>query len=365
MRLLIAGLSVVSAWLGCVVPAGAVPRFAARYAQNCQLCHVNPTGGGQRSLYASQFIVPTELAMRRLPPDEAAKINPQVGDNVTLGADLRTLFLSSERSAVGSGFFQMQASLYLALQLDERWSACLNRGQGGGVEAFGLGYVLPASGYVKVGRFVPAFGLQLEDHTAAVREELGLAPPAHTETGVEVGLYPGRFAVNLALLNGAPGASRDNNGALATSVRASGRARLGPLLLAAGGSLRRNPEPRGERLQGGPFATLVWGPLTWLGEFDWARLDSTDGGRVTAWVTTHELTWALRQGLDARATYSFHDPDLERLGGAQARWGAGLDARPYPFLGLQAMVNLYRRDDGPELAGRDDTQTVVMAHFFY
>ena len=33
--------------------AGAVPRYSARYEQNCMLCHVNPTGGGMRSSYAT------------------------------------------------------------------------------------------------------------------------------------------------------------------------------------------------------------------------------------------------------------------------------------------------------------------------
>ncbi len=350
---------------GAAAPAAALPRYAARYAQGCNLCHLNPTGGGLRSLYASQYLVPAELVMYRPNEAQMAKINPQIGENVTLGADLRTLFTASPDGPGAEGFFQMQSSFYLGLQFDDRWSACLDRGQSGSFEAFGLGYVLPADGYVKVGRFAPAFGLRLEDHTAAVRQELGLAPPRHTDTGLEAGVYPGPIAAQVSLLNGAPGSSRDTDRRLAVTGRAAVRARAGPLLLAAGGSVRRNHEPAGRRVTGGPFGSVVWGPLTWLGECDWSRIDSTGAGRATAWVATQELTCQLRRGLDARATFSFHDPDTARRGGAQARYGLGCDAHVTPFFGLQAMVNVYDRRRGPDFTGRDDTETVVMAHFLY
>jgi len=361
MRLAIAGFAL---GLACASPVRAIPRYAALYAQNCGLCHVNPTGGGLRGLYASQVLVPTELAMRGAGPGEVPRIDPQVGENLTVGADLRTLWLASGGGAAESGFFQMQSTVYFGFQLDERWAAVISAAQNGTVDAYGLGWVLPAAGYVKVGRFAPPVGLQLEDHTAAVREGLGLAPPRHTDTGVEIGLQPGRWAFSAAVLNGAPGVARDTDRSLALAGRVLARARVGPLQLAAGGSIWRNEEREGTRTAGGPLGMASWGPLAWLGEFDWSRL-AGDAGEVTAFLATQELSWSVRRGLELRGTWSFRDPDLDRLGGAQTRWGAGFDARPYPFLGLQAMLNLHRREQGPDLAGRDDLQTVVMLHVFY
>ena len=70
-------------------PAQALPRYSARYEQNCGLCHVNPTGGGQRTLYAAQYIIPSELAMRNATPEQLAAIDPQLSKSISIGVDLR------------------------------------------------------------------------------------------------------------------------------------------------------------------------------------------------------------------------------------------------------------------------------------
>src|SRR5262245_32728836 len=51
-------VSTIAALLCAAIDANAIPRYTARVRQNCTLCHANPTGGGMRSLYASQFLVP-------------------------------------------------------------------------------------------------------------------------------------------------------------------------------------------------------------------------------------------------------------------------------------------------------------------
>nr|MEE4266754.1 hypothetical protein [Candidatus Krumholzibacteria bacterium] len=55
-------------WMGGLSPlilageAHAVPRYTAQYGQSCTLCHTNPTGGGLRTEYASQYLIPEEIA---------------------------------------------------------------------------------------------------------------------------------------------------------------------------------------------------------------------------------------------------------------------------------------------------------------
>lgn len=360
--MLAAALGLLS--LGGAPAARATPRHAARYGQNCHLCHHNPTGGGLRTLYASQYIAPVELAARAVPPAEAPRLDPQLGPDVVVGADLRTLHLAAPERSGEHGFFQMQADVYLAFQLDDRTSAYVDRGQSG-TEAFGLAHVLPLQGYVKLGRFVPPIGWQFEDHTAFVRQELGQAPPRHTDTGLEVGLYPGRLALHAALLNGAPGVARDDDRAFAAAGRALYRTRWGSAQLALGGGYWRQREETGARAVGGPLGAVAWGPLVWMGEIDWLRRPHPGGGATTALVVWHEAAWRLARGLDLRATYGFHDPDLARRTGAQARYGLGADLLLTGNVGLHGMLNLWRREDGPDLGGRDDLQSVLMAHLFY
>ena len=58
-RFWFAFLVIATAGLCLVVANGyTIPRYSARYGQDCNLCHVNPTGGGQRTTYATQYIVP-------------------------------------------------------------------------------------------------------------------------------------------------------------------------------------------------------------------------------------------------------------------------------------------------------------------
>lgn len=349
---------------GAASSASATPRYAARYGQNCHLCHHNPTGGGMRSLYASQYIVPVELAMRASALEASARLDPQIGENVTVGADLRTLYMSAARTPGENGFFAMQTDVYLAFQLDDRWSAYIDRGQSG-TEAFGLAYVIPCGGYLKAGRFAPGYGWQFEDHTAFVRQELGSAPPGHTDTGVEMGLYPGRLAATFGLFNGAPGAARDTDRRLATTGRLLYRTRVGPAQAALGASIWRSDEECGLKTVGGPLGSLAWGPLVWLGEFGWSGRDRDEGHDVTAWVVSQEVACRMTRGCDLRGTYNFHDPDLNRRGGAQERLGIGVDLLPRAYFGLQAMINFHRREVGPDLPGRDDVQTTVIGHFLY
>jgi hypothetical protein len=180
------------------VDAYSVPRYSARYDQDCNLCHVGPTGGGQRSTYATQFIVPKELALLALDDSTLADIDPQLSRTVTVGADLRTFYFASDledderttvRNSPSENFFEMQGNVYLSLQLTDRFFAHLAQGISTTAELYGLGYILPANGYVKVGRFVPDFGWRVADHTAFTGPH-GFFP-SHTDVGLEGGSVSG------------------------------------------------------------------------------------------------------------------------------------------------------------------------------
>src|SRR6266545_4441850 len=79
--------------------AGAVPRYSARYEQDCLLCHVNPSGGGMRSAYAVRELVPKEFAMSPATPEALKDIDPRIGKHVSIGTDFRQLFLAETASS--------------------------------------------------------------------------------------------------------------------------------------------------------------------------------------------------------------------------------------------------------------------------
>ena len=352
----------------CHAEAQAIPRYSAQYGQKCLLCHNNPTGGGMRSSYASQYIVPMELAADDLGKEPGEGFDPYLNESITVGADLRTLAVNvrEENHKSESNMFQMQGDVYLNAQLDERFSAYVDRGMSGSYEVYAMGFILPAGGYVKVGRFATDYGWRFADHKAYVRDLLDLDPPTHSDVGVEVGFFPGTNTISLALLNGSSGALMDNDDLPAISARAEHRHGVGPLKAALGGSYRRDRESDGARRIAGPFAYLSWGPLTWLGEWDWDRdFSPSAGAERTALVTSHELSWQLRQGFALRGTANFYDPDIDSASGARSRFGIGFDTMPYPFLDLVGMVNFHRFDVGPAVAGLDYAQVELMLHVFY
>jgi hypothetical protein len=239
--------TIAAAILLCLVAdaAWAIPRYTARYRQNCTLCHQNPTGGGMRSLYASQFIVPTEMSWKSFAPEKLERIHPDVSSTITLGCDFRTIYAyASDDSRPERGFFQMQGDLYATFTVDDRFSANLNVDQVGSVEAYGLGWVLPWSGYVKVGHFTPVFGWKFADHNRFNREDLWFDQPYNTDTGIEVGLYPKYFGIWAAALNGVqhnvPSPPWDSNRELAYVGGALAHFNLGEVGCGIGGSAWRN-----------------------------------------------------------------------------------------------------------------------------
>jgi hypothetical protein len=364
----------------CLVVANAytIPRYSARYEQDCNLCHVNPAGGGQRTTYATQYIVPKEMSWLKLSDSTMAAIDPQLSKAVTIGADVRTLYM---RDNLGSDdfvqtlppedFFQMQGNLYLTFQLTDRFSLYFDKGMGptsSTLELFGLGYILPASGWVKVGRFTPDFGWRTPDHTAFVRQYMGFIPPFQTDVGVEAGINPGNLVLSAAVLNGNLGSTQDNDDRMELTGRAMYRMHAGKLGFAVGGSGLWNRQFDREQTAGGPFGYFNFKPFTWTWEADFSKFkDLAQVTDSTSFFTSHELAVQLRQGFDLKGTIDIYDPDTDGSTGKRVRYGFGAESMLYPFVRLEAMAYLYRNLDesGISYPESEYSQFIGQVHFFY
>ena len=374
VKTVIGAVTVLLGLTALAEPGLSVPRYAARYGQRCTLCHVDPSGGGQRTLYAVQYIVPMELSLQRLTAEEIAGIDPVLGKNLTVGLDLRTIYHASDPPRPGiDNFLQMQSAFYLSFDFARRFSAHVNRSQSGTLDVFGLAHVLPLDGHLRVGRFTPAYGWRFADHTVYTRELLGWFAQGRTDVGLEAAVNPGRFTFSAALTNGSRGAAADADERLAVTGQGIVRANWRELGAGLGGSIWSNHSATGERFDRGPFGYLTFGPATWLGEAAWSTNDPPGpGSERTSWVASQELSWRVLQGFDLRATYDFFDPDLDRESGTRDRIAAGLDLLPYPFLNLQTMVRRERYEgaprgapSAPEAVGDDTTWFELQVHLLY
>lgn len=356
--------------LGAIVvvqdDARALPRYSARYQQNCNLCHTNPTGGGLRELYATQYLIPSEFAIKQVKVEELEPLNPQVGENLIIGADLRTNYIYSDAAGQQLNFFQMQGDIYFNFILSPRFSLYFDAGSSRTLELFGLGYVLPWNGYLKVGRFLPAFGWKHDDHTYFVRDYLGYFPPDQTDVGIEAGLYPRRFALHLALTNGSLGGIQDDeNRDLALTARGVYRFRMGSVALALGGSARYMPVPGGRETAGGGFYYAGWKGLTWVGEVNGIRFEPSTSAAVHSALTTQELVYRVRQGVEVKLTYDLYDPRYYDETGAVQRFGAGVHVFPAQYFTLEGLLRRYDVHGGRDIQGSDFLELVLQFHALY
>ncbi len=362
MKILVAAATcVLLGWGGS--PAGAVPRYSARYQQKCALCHVNPSGGGLRTPYASQKLVPEEIAWSGAKPPDLGEIDPMIAKHIMIGTDFREMYIGSD-TPDRPNFFQMQADLYFGFQLDPKVTLYYDRGQSGSYELFGLDYLRPTV-YVKAGRFVPSYGWKFDDHTMFVRSELGFMPPANSDVGIEAGWSKGPADVQLGLVNGNRGATLDNDLQMAGVLNAVYRHRVGPVGAALGVSGYHHPGDLRDYDTWGGYGYLTWKKLTWLGEADLFQSKPSGSGATVGVVSSHELTYLVRQGLEVVGTYDFFDPNRDRGAGAKSRWGGGVFVMPQSYMTLEALMRRTLYDNGVDYSGRDFTETVLQLHLLY
>ncbi len=361
--LALAGLSGLGA-----LQAFALPRYSARYEQNCSLCHVNPSGGGMRTGYASQELVPKEFAWSTATPAMLAQIDPKIGKHIAIGTDFREIYYAADPNAgqaVQPGFFQMQGDVYVSFQLDSAFTLLYNRGLTNSYELFGIAHWHSGDGYVKAGRFVPSYGWRFDDHTMYVRSEQNFFPPAFTDVGLEVGFQPKRLDFQIAVLNGNRGNTSDNNRKPAGAVNVTYRLHAGPLAAAVGAEGYTEPGPTQDLNSGGVHGYLMGWNVTWLGQADLIQHDPKSGPVTTGFVASNELSWLARQGLEALVTYDFFDPDRDLKSGTRSRWGGGVSVMPRSFLVLQALYRKTNVETGPAITGSDFNEGVFQIHFLY
>lgn len=341
--------------LACVFAdeSSALPRYGAIYGQDCRLCHQDPTGGGLRTLYASQFLIPKELAART--PD-LETIQPLAGDRLHFGLDLRTLFV--EREDESSTQLQMQSDVYLAVQVEESTSIRVDVGRDGVQQAFGMGYFLPANGWLRVGRFTPNYGWKFADHRLYVRRFLlstdGVRSPLDWHSaGMELGISPGNTVLT---------ASVDQGGRLGESFTTSGtwRANRGRLGLALGASFLRRQDFTGHRRSAGVHGSLRYGPATWLVQWDEPR----EAG-IRERIVSQVVTVGVARGWHLRGVWGFHDPDRDTESGARHRYSAGVDVLFTPFFGVLAMASYDDPERGVDVADAGGWSADFVFHFLY
>lgn len=348
LRLLVVALVVLFA----AHAAAALPRFASREGAKCQSCHVNPSGGGMRSPFGVQYgrdELPVPTWASEFDLDD---FSTQLTDFVSIGADFRTLFYYQQRPDTGSAsstnaFWQMQGDIYMNLRLAKKVSIYLDKGIYGGFEIYGLMNILPGNGFIKVGKFVPNYGLKTDDHTVFTREHTGFsAERGRAElTGGELGFSPGPVTISGGIFNARDGFGSGTGSNKAFLGRAEGIFKPSEdINVGIGGNVFTAKQSSDGRVTVfGGFASFSYENLTMIGEVDLIK-NKLAGTTTNGFVTSLEASYVVTPGVDVKLGYDFFDADTDVKSGSRSRYSIGLEFFPISGVELRPVYRIMKED---------------------
>ena len=361
----------------------ALPKYASRTGYKCQSCHINPTGKGMRNELGSSYGRDDITLATFKDATDYDDFSTKLGPNISFGADYRSMFYYESKNKT-STFFQMQGALYVNLRLTKRFSIYADKDLFGDPEVFGLARILPMDGYVKIGKFIPAYGTKVDDHNYFIRGgpynpgvQFGGSFPAgyptglrfgelSEDTGLELGFAPSIFTFNIGLFDGLPGVNLPTTGTRNKSVALRGDARfaIGGVNLNVGGSYYDSPSATDRHTFYGAFgAVTLFRDLTLTSEVDYVEHATHDAPTTVGIAWWNELNWMVVQGIDLKLAYESYDPDKDLQNGifSQVTVGAeffvmsGVEVRPLYRINMNKL---------PNNGNANTNEFLAMFHFF-
>lgn len=354
-----------------------LPRFALWQKDNCSSCHINPTGGGMRNEDGLNF--GKNVLSMISPRDSDFLMSPKISENISLGFDYRTQYIySGERKR--SDFQDMTGSAYLNVAASAKIDVSARYDFVHQIwEAFAVARILPNNSYIKVGTFVPNFGIKHDDHTAYIRGgDYGLLfskgtiqgliyNPLYMETGIEVG-------ANLSdelFISGSVGKSKANS-IFSTDPTWTSRVEFTPSIedinLLVGGSFASTKNKIFDSQTGvisvlptqlyGGFAGIGINRFTLMGEYDIAKDYLGNGIKSNAMMI--EAAYQLFTGLEAVVRYDKFDPDNSTANDSFSHLIFGLEFFPYSFIELRPQFRINKHETNGEA-----NSFVLQFHFWY
>lgn len=313
----------------------------------------------------SQGMTFSHLNLPKEKTDPAAldAFDPMLSRNVQLGADVRTLYYSSDKDATGNSFLVMEALLQTAIMLGDKTTIMLSGGYPSPQDNYVLFHDLPYSTSVKAGRFVPSYGWRFADHNTFTRQYLGYGKGGGWDNGIEAAGAMGDWEGSFALTNGS-GQNPDRDNGKAITVRVCTYQDLDPVNLTIGGSYRYQQAKFGHGAAApaqlaayGPFIGLAWEQWTLLGEMDW--YDSPTLSGTNELVASHTLYYQGGQGWNLVLSHDFHMHDAGVWSADDERLRLGLDFYPTGYLELSPGISLSGKP------GRKEVTSEFQAHVWF
>ncbi|HEY4612076.1 MAG TPA: hypothetical protein VII11_03760 [Bacteroidota bacterium] len=360
------------------VSALSLPRFASRTKFACRSCHVNPTGGGMRSPFGLSY-GRDDLPIKSWQEDFALEeFSTEISEFLSYGADFRMLYFYQSKDnpkSERSSFFPMQADVYFNFALSKKINLFVNPAFGpyARYEVFGLAKILPANGYIKLGRFTPSYSLRLDDHTSYVREATPFRNNTGQQTGIELGIAPDPVSIVAAVTNGVVG-DRSSVVPKALYARIDSRLDAGIANVYLGASAYRDNAGGGKLTMLSGFGALTFGErFTIVGEMEQVEGNSplmsingdrnarnSTGAQLKQRATMIEASYLVTEGFDLKFMYDAFDPNADVKSGIATRYSGGFEF--FPMSGVEVRP-LFRYTDDTVLNVKT-TDIHVLFHFY-
>jgi hypothetical protein len=328
--------------LFCSGSGFSLPRFAIRTNEKCQNCHIDPNGGGMRNYYGSTLYARKSLSADFWSDDSSFdNFTTQLSEYVNFGSDLQTLYYYRQLGN-SSSFFQMKGDIYLTTKLTKNLFVYLDKGLYSGFEIFGYMNILPANGYVKIGRFTPAFGTKTDDHTTFIRAKTDFINGRREDTGIEVGISPKNFTWNIGVYNGSTRNDYSDGKIRLLTSRIDAKFQIEDIKLLIGGSAWLNNLAGGKFTMFGGFGGVSYKNLVLNGEIDIKKNNSALGTKEL--ISLIEANYLITNGVDLKLMYDYYDPNIEYKTGMQSRYSIGLEFFPMYGVELRPMYRIVKEE---------------------
>ena len=346
-----------------------LPRFAVRLGDKCIDCHYNPTGGIIRSEDGWNY--GKNILSAISPREQEFSLSPKISDNISFGLDYRTQFLfSSDTNRTRTDFQQMTGSIYTNVGLASNINLIGRFDFINNIwEAYGVAHIFPNNSYIKVGSFLPNFGIRIDDHTAYTRGgdmfllssegRKGLIyDPYYREAGIEAGVYISDWVFWTA----SAAANFRTNRTLTKDPTYTTRLELNPKLgavgLLFGGSYAAAKFPQQKAEFYGGFLGFGYNRFSLLGEFDIGE-DLVQNETKSNFAMA-EASYIILLGLEALVRYDRFDPNTSVDNDELQHIIVGLEWFPYSFIEIRPQYRFMIEE--PSI--KNDA-AVIQFHFWY
>ena len=336
--------------------ANAEPYLAVQKGMQCSSCHVNPAGGGKRTVYGNVY-AQSELAGRRIGDGELW--TGDVNKWLAIGADLRASYEKIDTPNHGNtsnfdvdrGAFYVEATLIpgrLSIYVDEQFApdGLENR------EAYVRLNSKNTKWFAIAGQFYLPYGLRLQDDTAFVRVATGINF-ANWDRGLQGGYNSGAWSTIASVTEGSDGPGEQVS-LVSSYVQANWR---------AGVSANANNDDAGDRTMFGFFGGLKTGPVAWLAEIDSISDDVATDGTTNAYAGLLEANWTIWGKHNLKISYDYLDPNNDIKEDQQVRYSLVWEHSPMQF--LQGRVGFRLYDGIPQVDAQNRSVFFAELHGFF